>query len=76
MKITKEQIIHVIDSYATNVHEIAEQLQVSVKLLSKKLEFLSKKKNMLDLINNKFLTLQNKPPIKLNYNKILIEKFI
>ncbi|CZR97697.1 MULTISPECIES: ImmA/IrrE family metallo-endopeptidase [Clostridioides] len=59
--LAEEEIIHVINSYATNVYEIAEELQVSVKFLLKRLEFLSRKKNMLDLGNNRFLVLTSLP---------------
>lgn len=59
--ITEEEIIHVINSHATSVYEIAEELQVSINFLLKRLEFLSKKKSMLDLGNNRFLVLTNLP---------------
>ncbi len=42
--ITEEEIIHVINSHATSVYEIAEELQVSINFLLKRLEFLSKRK--------------------------------
>ncbi|MCC0652207.1 ImmA/IrrE family metallo-endopeptidase [Clostridioides sp. ES-S-0001-03] len=59
--ITEEEIIHVINSHATSVYEIAEELQVSINFLLKRLEFLSKKKSMLDLGSNRFLVLTNLP---------------
>lgn len=59
--ITEEEIIHIINSNITCVYEIAEILEVSVEFLLKRLEFLSRKKNMLDLGNNRFLILTNLP---------------
>lgn len=59
--ITEEEIIHIINSNITCVYEMAEMLEISVEFLLKRLEFLSRKKNMLDLGNNRFLILTNLP---------------
>ncbi|MCC0642682.1 ImmA/IrrE family metallo-endopeptidase [Clostridioides sp. ZZV14-6150] len=59
--ITEKELIHIINSNITCVYEIADNLHVSVEFLLKRLEFLSRKKNMLDLGNNKFLVLTNLP---------------
>ncbi|UWD46835.1 ImmA/IrrE family metallo-endopeptidase [Clostridioides difficile] len=59
--ITEEEIIHIINSKITCVYEMAEMLEVSIEFLLKRLEFLSRKKNMLDLGNNRFLVLTNLP---------------
>ncbi len=70
--ITEEEIIEILNEKIVGVDDLADKLDVSVKLLSKRLGYLAIKKQMINLRNGKFLVLTNLPsfyiyePIKFN----------
>ncbi|HDF2648787.1 hypothetical protein V3Q09_14975 [Clostridioides difficile] len=59
--ITEEDIINIINSGITCVYEMADILNVDITFFQKRLEFLSLKKQSLQLGNNKYLILTNLP---------------
>lgn len=59
--ITENEIIELINSKTTCVYEMAEKLEVNVDILHKRLEYLSRQKQILDLGNDKYLVLTNLP---------------
>jgi Zn-dependent peptidase ImmA (M78 family) len=60
--ITEEEIIRALNkNYVTSIHELANELEVSVHFSEKRLEYLSKQKQMLDLGKDKYLILTNLP---------------
>lgn len=61
--VTEEDIINLVNNNVTYVHDMAEILGIDVKTIMKIFEYLSKKKNMLDLGNGKYLVLTNLPNI-------------
>ncbi|MGX4600426.1 ImmA/IrrE family metallo-endopeptidase [Faecalimicrobium sp. JNUCC 81] len=61
--VSEEDIINLVNSNVTCFYDMAEILGVDVKTIMKRLEYLSKKKNMLDLRNGKYLVLTNLPNI-------------
>ncbi len=67
--ITEEDIINLINKNITCVYEMADSLGVSVEILLKKFEYLSKSKQSLDLKNGKYLILTNLPNLII-YNSI------
>lgn len=60
--ITEEEIIKSLNkSYITSIHDLANELDISINFAEKRLVYLSKQKQMLDLGNNKSLILTNLP---------------
>lgn len=59
--ITENEIIKLINSKIDCVYEMAEKLEVSIEILNKRLEYLSRQKQILDLRNDKYLVLTNLP---------------
>lgn len=59
--ISEEEIIKLINSKIDCVYEMAEKLEVSIEILNKRLEYLSRQKQILDLRNDKYLVLTNLP---------------
>lgn len=72
--ITEEEIIEILNKKIVGVDDLADKLDVSVKLLSKRLGYLALKKQMINLINGKFLILTNLPNFyiyePIEFNKI------
>jgi hypothetical protein len=59
--ISEEEIIETLNKKINCINELANELEFSVHFLVKRLEYLSRQKQMLDLGNNKYLVLTNLP---------------
>lgn len=67
--VNEDDIIKLINNNITCIYEMADLIGVSVEILMKKFEYLSKTKQMIDLKNGKYLNLTNLPNLII-YNSI------
>lgn len=67
--VNEDDIIKLINNNITCIYEMADIMGVSVEILMKKFEYLSKTKQMIDLKNEKYLNLTNLPNLII-YNSI------
>lgn len=61
--VTEEEIINALNKNITNIHELAEYLDVPLNILKKRLEYLSFQKQSIVVSDNKYLILTNLPNI-------------
>lgn len=61
--ITEDELINAFNNSITNIHELAEYLDVDVEILLKRLEYLSLQKQTLKISDTKQLVLTNLPNI-------------
>lgn len=59
--VSEYDIINLINNNITSIHDMADKLGISVDILMKRFEYLSKKTSMLSLKNGKYLVLTNLP---------------
>lgn len=61
--ITEDELVDAFNKNITNIHELAEYLDVSIEIILKRLEYLSLQKQTLKITSNKYLMLTNLPNI-------------
>ncbi len=61
--ITEDELVDAFNAYPTSIEDVCEYLDVDLETLIKRLEFLSKKNTVLDLGNNRLLSLAGLPNI-------------